>query len=610
MKQYHSVPFQQVDIQSGFWHDRQRINSDISINNIYKQFQETGRFDSFRFDWREGMPNKPHIFWDSDVAKWIESAAFILEKKKDPQLETIIDDIVELIEKHQTSDGYFNVYFTVCEPKKRFTLRTEHELYCAGHLFEAAVAYARATGKEKFLQLMCRYADHIEDVFKNQHAAAFVTPGHEEIELALVKLYRYTGEKRYLELSKWFVEERGRHPEEQRYEWASPRFAQDHVPVRDMDTAEGHCVRGLYLYCAMADLAHEYGDKGMLDACRRIFRNIAERRMYVTGGVGSTAEGEAFTVDYDLPNLTSYSESCAAIALIFFAQRMLLLEPDALYADVAERVLYNGFLSSISLDGRKFFYVNPLEMVPQLLERNQCMRHHPRREDAIQRVEVFNCSCCPPNITRLIASVGNLLYTFDESTLYVHHFINSQTQLQMGGGNVIIQQTTDYPWEGRICLEISGLSGKRLAVRIPAWCDNAAVILDGRESAYTMESGYAVLMVEQDKFVLELDFSMTVRLVEASPQVKDDAGKVCIQRGPIIYCAESMDNGDSLWALALDEDSTQPQYIFAEELGLNKLVVKGWRKQPVGNALYHAATDTKDIPCEIHLIPYFAFGNQ
>ena len=304
MKRYQAVPFQQVTLDQGFWQDRQQINRDVSIWNVYKRFQETGRFDALSCDWREGMPNKPHVFWDSDVAKWMEAAAFLLERKPDPQLEAAVDELVDRIADNQGADGYFNTYFTVCEPEARFTRRTDHELYCAGHLFEAAVAYARATGKEKFLGLMRRYADYIERVFKDEGSAAFVTPGHEEIELALVKLYRHTGEKRYLELSRWFVEKRGRH-EEGLYEMFSSKHAQDHLPVRRMETAEGHCVRALYLYSAMADLAYEYQDEEMLEACRRIFLNIVRRRMYVTGGVGSTAYGEAFTVDYGLPPQTA-----------------------------------------------------------------------------------------------------------------------------------------------------------------------------------------------------------------------------------------------------------------------------------------------------------------
>lgn len=344
MKRYQAVPFQQVDLDQGFWQDRQRINSDVTIWNVYKRFQETGRFDALSCDWREGMPNKPHVYWDSDVAKWMEAAAFILERKPDPQLEAAVDELVDRIADNQGADGYFNTYFTVCEPEARFTRRTDHELYCAGHLFEAAVAYARATGQGKIPWADAPVRRLYRAGIQGRKVRRFCHPGHEEIELALVKLYRHTGEKRYLELSRWFVEERGRH-EEGLYEMFPSKHAQDHLPVRRMETAEGHCVRALYLYSAMADLAYEYQDEEMLEVCRRIFLNIVRRRMYVTGGVGSTAYGEAFTVDYDLPNQTAYAESCASIALIFFARRMLCLEADSLYADTMERVLYNGFLS-------------------------------------------------------------------------------------------------------------------------------------------------------------------------------------------------------------------------------------------------------------------------
>ena len=608
MEKLKSVPFQQVDLRRGFWHDRQELNSQTTIYNVYNRFEETGRFAAFRCSWQEGMPNKPHFFWDSDVAKWMESAAYILEKKADPKLAEIIDEAVDQIEKNQDANGYFNVYFTVCEPDQRFTRRTDHELYCAGHLIEAAVAYAHATGKVKFLRLMCKYADYIENVFKTDHSVAFFTPGHEEIELALVKLYRYTGERRYLELSKWFVDERGKHPEDIVYGWANPRYHQDHAPVREMDTAEGHAVRALYLYCAMADLAYEYDDKPMLDACRHIFRNIAERRMYITGGVGSAREGEAFTIDYDLPNLTAYSESCAAIALIFFTGRMLLCEPDSRYADIAEKVLYNGFLSSTSLDGKKFFYENPLEIVPSLQRRHSSLKDsHPLA--ITQRVEVFDCSCCPPNITRMVASLGSLLYTHSEETLYVHHFMDSVSRFTMHNESVEITQTTNYPRDGKIVLHGTGLSGKRLAIRIPGWCSDTKLTVNGEPAVYTMEKGYAVITVDWDKWSLELDLAMPVMLAEASPLVRDDAGKVAVQRGPVIYCAEAVDNGEALWALTINAGSPAPRVENASDW-LNTVIVQGWRQIPAEGGLYYPLSEAKYISQEIRLIPYYAFANR
>jgi DUF1680 family protein len=357
MIKYEQVPFAAIDLENGFWHDRQTLNSTVTIRSVYNRFVDTGRFAAFRFDWKEGMPNMPHFFYDSDVAKWMESVAYLLRKRPDPELEAIMDETINLIEKHQQPNGYFNVWFTIIHPENRLKERTSHELYCAGHLFEAAVAYNEATGKDKFLKLMCRYADFIYDYFLVRQAAPFLTPGHEEIELALVRLYRCTKEKKYLDLSRWFLDQRGSNEIDKQsfYGWANARYAQDHLPVREQTTAEGHAVRANYLYCGMADVAYETGDQGLLRACRAIFLNIVSRRMYITGGIGSSRAGEAFTVDYDLPNPTAYAETCAAISLAMFARRMQQLEVDSLYGDVIELELYNGFPVSTSLDGKRFF---------------------------------------------------------------------------------------------------------------------------------------------------------------------------------------------------------------------------------------------------------------
>lgn len=609
MQTYHSIPFQQVDLQHGFWAEKQRQNRETTIYSVYQRFAETGRFDAFRFAWKEGMANQPHIFWDSDVAKWIESAAFILEKKEDARLEKIVDDVVACIEQHQESSGYFNIYFTVVEPENRFQKRTEHELYDAGHLIEAAVAYARATGKEKFLQLMCKYADHIEEVFKNNHSVGFYTSGHEEIELALVKLFRYTGEKRYLQLGQWFVEERGRHTENT-YEDRLPSYDQHHVPVREMDTAEGHCVRALYLYCAMADLAYEYQDESMLAACRRLFENITQKRMYITGGIGSAREGEAFTIDYDLPNLTAYAETCASISMLYFCQRMLKCEADARYADIAEKVLYNGYLSGISLDATSFFYENPLEITPSLLHRDASALE--KRPLAIpQRVAVFSCSCCPPNITRTTAALGDLLYTQSDDTLYVHHYIDSTTQLNFSLQAGSIRQTTSYPQTETVLLETSGLKGKRLAVRIPGWCKNARVQVNGNSAMpFTAEHGYALIPVTEDCFSVELYFEMPVTLIAASPHVRSAAGKVAVSRGPVVYCAEAVDNGADLWALAVDTKNFSPRVIPRQAFPYPMLSVAGIRRSLEENNLYAPVSAETETPQEILLLPYFCFANR
>ncbi|NLB41862.1 MAG: glycoside hydrolase family 127 protein, partial [Clostridiales bacterium] len=296
-----NIAFRKVDITDGFWKQKQELNRKATIYSVWERFKETGRFDAFQFNWKEGMPNKPHIFWESDIAKWIEAVAYILEKEPDPSLENAVEEIIDCIEQHQDENGYFNIYFTVCEPESRFTRRTDHELYCAGHLIEAAVAYYESTGKDRFLKLMCKYADHIEQVFMMEQSANFVTPGHEEIELALVKLYHCTGKEKYLSLSKFFIDQRGANEKDKinHYNFASPSCDQSHLPAVEQETAEGHSVRACYLYSAMADLSKELKDEMLLSACKKLFANISERRMYITGGIGQSSLGEAFTIDYD-----------------------------------------------------------------------------------------------------------------------------------------------------------------------------------------------------------------------------------------------------------------------------------------------------------------------
>ncbi|MDD2214759.1 MAG: glycoside hydrolase family 127 protein [Oscillospiraceae bacterium] len=611
------ITLEHVQLTNGFWQQRQDLNRRVSVPNVYQRFAESGRFEAFRFDWKPGMPNQPHIFWDSDAAKWIESASYLLQQQRDPALEAQVDELVDLIAAHQEPGGYFNIYFTVCQPDQRFQNRTEHELYDAGHLIEAAVAYARATGKEKFLGLMCRYADYIEEVFKTHHQTAFYTPGHEEIELALVKLWHYTGERRYLELSKWFVEERGRHPEEKTYDYANARYDQHHLPVREQTTAEGHAVRAMYLYTAMADLAGEYQDQSLLDACLRLFDNITQRRMYITGGIGSARQGEAFTLDYDLPNLTAYTESCAAIGLMLFSWRLLQLKPDRRFADAFERAMYNGFISGISLDGKAFFYENPLEIVPELRQRDASLKES-RPLAATQRSELFSCSCCPPNITRILASLSSYLYTQSQDTLYIHQYMASQAQLTAGARLTV---ETDYPRGESISLRLQGWSGRRLALRIPGWCRHYELTQDGHKLPLQLENGYAVVLVEAEDCQLQLTLAQPVTFYAAQAAVRADAGKVAVVRGPVVYCAEAIDNGPDLWALTLD--TTAASWLEPDALsGLDRIVLSGYRQQQGAAAgeedlrdkqsepLYLPQSDLNETPQTIRLIPYFAFANR
>jgi len=610
MKKYQSVSFDNVIIDNGFWQQKQKLNSEVTIYSIWKRFAETGRFEAFKFDWKPGMPNMPHIFWDSDVAKWIEAVAYILENVQDEKLEKAVDEIVSLIEEHQEANGYFNIYFTVVQPENRWKNRIDHELYCAGHLIEAAVAYFNATGKDKFLEQMCKYANYIETIFVKEQSAAFNSCGHEEIELALVKLYKCTKEQRYLNLSKFFIDNRGNNTKNVFYPWANSMYAQDHLPVREQTTAEGHSVRATYLYCAMADLALEYADKELLTACKAIFKNIAYKRMYITGGIGSSNVGEAFTIDYDLPNQTAYTESCAAIGLILFSRRMLLLEADSLYADIAERAIYNGFLSSISLDGKSFFYENPLEIDPTLRNRDASIENGKSRYPIMVRQEVFDCSCCPPNISRFIASLGDMMYTFGEDTLFVHHYINSTTTSFLGDKNVEVEQITKYPNDGSVKITAKGMSGRKIAIRIPYWCNDFTIKVNGKKADYSVNKGYAYINCSDDHTCLDLDFDMQVQLIEASPFVQEDAGRVALQRGPIVYCLEAVDNGKYLRDAVVDADLKSLDISYDNFFGANIIKISGFvRDAEKFQNLYQPISNTYKEKM-LTFIPYFAFANR
>lgn len=625
MDKRRSVPFYDVTLTEGFWKDRQMLNEQSTIPLVYRHYRENGRIAAFHCDWKEGQPHRPHIFWDSDVAKWMEAAAYALEHKPAPELEQAVDEVVDLIAANQRKDGYYNSYFISVEPAKRFSIRGWHELYCAGHLIEASVAYAHATGKTKFLELMCKYADCIDRVFRQEQSAAFHTPGHEEIELALVKLYRFTGEKRYLELSKYFVDRRGQRSEyagEQScpskdgaaggevWEEKHERSIQSHVPVREMETAEGHAVRAGYLYSAMADLAGEYQDEELFSACRKIFDNIVQKRMYITGGVGSSRVVEAFTIDYDLPNMTAYTESCAAIALAFFANRMSELEADGIYADTVERVMYNGFLSSTSLDGKAFFYQNPLEVDPRLHHRDPSSHEVTIEYPAMQRSEELACSCCPPNIVRFMESLGNLLYTAGEDILFINQFVPSKTKTKVGDQSVGIQQATRYPLDGRIDITLTGMSGLRCAVRIPGWCRGYRLEMDGNPVTAPVDKGYVYLMVESDRLDLSLCMDMEPQLMEASPFVQENAGRVAVQRGPVIYCLEGQDNGCCLRDVAVSKQLNAEEEL-CQKVGIPSLKVDGYRRDPQRfHALYQPMDDAAWIKQRLTMIPYFSFANR
>ncbi len=604
------LPLTDVRISGGFWKERQITLSDVTVYAIRDRFRDTGRFDAFRFEYKPGDSVVPHIFWDSDIAKWIEAAAYTLLYHPNEELEADIDEIVELIERHQEPDGYFNIYFTVVKPGERFTHRSCHELYCCGHLIEAAIAYHIATGKEKLLSLMRRYADLVYRVFYEERSAAFCTPGHPEIELALVKLYRHTGEKRYLTLAEYFIDTRGTGADAAPYDWCDKRYAQDHAPLVRQDTAEGHAVRAAYLYSGMADVAYERQDKALADACRRLFENIRSKRMYITGATGSSHIGEAFTIDYDLQNETAYAESCAALALAWFADRMTAIEPDGKYADTVETVLYNCGLSGISLDGESFFYENPLQIDPKLRGRDVSVGGEQTYYPITQRKKVFDCSCCPPNIARFIASVGAFIYQYDADTLYVNQYIESDVLTELNGETVSILQQTRYPANGRVLLQIVGKGAARAALRIPGWCRKFTLSLNGKELSPDLRNGYAYLPLTGEVNEIELLLAVYPRLVAANPNVQEDAGKAALMMGPVVYCLEGVDNGINLRSLKIDTE-LKTTVTYDHNYGVNVITAKGWRTVlPAGNPLYYDYDQKAEVPQTLRFIPYFAFANR
>ena len=589
------VDYSSVKITGGFWREKQDLVRSVTTQAVYDRFLETGRFDAFKCD-----PNakiKPHIFWDSDVAKWIEGVAYLTKEKREPQFEQIVDQVVDEIEKHRDPCGYFNSFYLALEPQNRFTWRDCHELYCLGHLIEAAVAYYEATGKDKLLKLVCDYADYVENVFKIEKTAKFKTPGHEEIELALVRLYECTKEERYLELSKYFIDEKGHEESDPLCSWTEYAYSQSHLPVREQETAEGHAVRAVYLYCAMADLALRYNDEGLKNACKKIFDNISTKRMYITGGIGSSSEGEAFTVDYDLPNLIAYTESCAALGLSLFAHRMLLLENDARYAHVVERAIYNGFMSSISLDGRGFFYTNPLEILPHMLTCNRSVKNkNPLRLPNPLRQEVFDCSCCPPNIVRFIPSIANFIYTNDESTIYLHQFMDSKAKVKIGDKEIEITQKTRYPYDGKVDISVKG-GNVRLAVRVPEWC----------QCYESNENGYMYFEISDTGEDISLNFQIQPRFVYANTEVLANAGKCALTIGPLVYCMEGCDNSEHLRNIVLDTNS-EFSYGYNESLGVPTVTVDAYARQDDG-ALY-SFNKGKVVKTKATFIPYYAFANR
>lgn len=599
-----AVPFTQVRLRDSFWAPRQEINRRVSLLHSLDMLEKTGNLRNFELaaaGAREGYSGP--VFMDSDLYKTLEAASYSLATHPDPSLEAKIDAIIAKIAAAQRLDGYLNTYYQVNEPDRRWTnLRDNHELYCAGHLFEAAVAHFQATGKRSLLEVATKFADHIAALFGDGPGQRMVYPGHPEIELALVKLWRVTGERRYFELARFFIENRGRHFFAEEHHTPLDRYDgtyfQDDVPIREHRTIKGHAVRAAYLLAGVVDVAAETGDAGLLEMVDRVWRNTTQKRTYVTGGIGSAAHNEGFTVDYDLPNRTAYQETCASVAMVLWNHRLALLYGDAKYVDVLERALYNGVLAGVSLDGKRFFYVNPLSSFGT---------HH--------RSEWFGCACCPPNVARTLASLGGYVYALSDDAIWVNLYLQSEAEVTVEGHPVKLEVATDYPWDGavKIVLHLSQPTRFGLRLRLPGWCSGATAKVNGQPVARPkIKHGYLLLeRTWRSGDVVDLNLPMPVQRLEAHPEVKEDVGRLAIQRGPLVYCWEACDQTVPLSTLALPPSASLKAVKRPELLG-GVVVVQGTGEatpeEDWTGKLYRPYVAPRRVP--VTAIPYYAWDNR
>lgn len=692
------IDLKQVTVTDAFWHREQELVRrevipyqwealndripDAAPSYCMHNFRAAGRMmqekrkkgsayiaPSYTFRGFETLPEDPKnpepdkfygfVFQDSDFSKWIEAVGYSLTQHPDAQLEQTADEAIDLVCAAQLENGYLDTYYIINGMDRAFTnLKDHHELYCLGHLIEGAVAYYQATGKDKLLNAARRYADYAASCFGPQKDQCKGYPGHEIAEMALVRLYEVTGEERYLELSQFFLNQRGTKPyyfdeEEQRRaalegravqlseEDEGERYAynQAHKPVREQEEAVGHAVRAVYLYSGMADVARLTADDAMYAACKRLWDNIVREKLYVTGGIGGTSHGEAFSFPFDLPNDTAYSETCAAIGLAFFARRMLEIKAESQYADVCEQALYNTVLSGMALDGKSFFYVNPLEVVPEACHKDFYKSHvKPVRQ------KWFGCACCPPNIARIVSSVASYAYTEQEDTLWFHLYMGSVLTKMVGGQEVNLCVETSMPWNGHVSVKLHTQEAVSctLAMRLPGWSVNgrATVVCGGVSAGISWEKGGKNLYVVQgsltevsvqdgylhlsgawqDGDCITLDFAMEVHMVSADERVREDLGKAAFIRGPVVYCMEEADNGKDLHLYSADTarigaDCQHVVVEMSEELGhpMAVLNVPGKRRlvsQSEKNTLYRKYEPAQYEEVTLRMVPYYAWCNR
>jgi len=623
-----------TNILAGFWQERQRLNFNSSIPAVMKTFEDTGRIRALTQDLKNDEEH--HIFWESDLAKWLEAVFVSLQKNPDNELNKYAENLTEKIISNQEENGYLNSYFTFFEPENKFqNLKVRHELYCAGHLMEAALEHLKLNGTSRFYDAMERCMDHIGSTFGIEPGKKRGYPGHQEIELALLKAYEQTGKQKFLDLADYFLSERGSKPhyydEEERQlklkekeldlsdypseirdfismlnsgEDKNYNYLQAHDLPVNQKTAEGHSVRALYMYTAMADLARIKKDPMMLQACKSLWRNIVDRRIYVHGGVGSSHIGERFTFDYDLPNDIAYAETCASIALMFFAERLSRIERNSEYTDIIEKVLYNTILASTSANGKGFFYDNYLECIPEFLVFHQ--RRHGIRD------EYHTCSCCPPNITRLIADLGRYIYSSCSEGINVHQYISSESSFKIDGDSVHLKQDSGFPWKGSSNLTLNKVSGKEfsLFIRVPEWDQNMKVEINGNNVYFKKIKGYAqIKRTWKEGDEVSLSFDLKPRVVRSLSKVRYNVQRACVFRGPLLYCMESIDNGPYLNQILMNQD--QKLEAVDDELFEGCISLSGdmIRLNDSTDVLY-SSSKPELRKTKVKLIPYFLWANR
>lgn len=611
-QRFEPVSFAEVTITDSFWKPKMDKVATATLQACIRQTEtKTGRIRNFEKVGRKEPGKHEGIYYDdSDVYKAIEAMAYSLKNHPDAAVQQKADEWIDKIAAAQQPDGYLNTYYTLTGLDKRWTDMERHEDYCAGHLIEAAVAYYNTTGKRKLLDVAIRFADHIDSTFRvpNRHWVS----GHQEIELALMRLYHLTKQDRYLKLADWFLAQRGHGYGKGKIwdEWKNPKYCQDDVPVKDQKEITGHAVRAMYLYTGAADVAAVTNDPGYMNAMTTVWNDVVFRNMYLTGGIGSSGRNEGFTEDYDLPNASAYCETCASVGMVFWNQRMNLLTGESKYIDVLERSLYNGALDGLSLSGDRFFYGNPLSSVGNT-----------------GRAEWFGTACCPSNIARLVASLGDYVYGRSPQGIWVNLYVGSQTTLNINNTSVPVQMETNYPWEGRVKLIVSPAKpvAYALHLRLPGWAKNEpapgglygfsdtapatpiALLLNGKPIAYRDEKGYAVIDRTWTKGdVVELVLPMAIRQVGSRKEVKADQERVALQRGPLVYCVEGIDNKGLTWSIVVPDKATfttQSLQILDEPV----IAIRA------NLSVAQPAADGQSVqlsPHPVTAIPYYAWANR